>query len=321
MPTNSNGPDLSKTGMVSQGAKITSSNITCRLPCLLQQVVLGALDLAVWPNICRTRASRIMKTLLLLKTATKPHDTYTAAGERRGLRVDYEPVLEHRATNESALRDTLPLVAHGDYSGLIVTSQRAIEALATQIAVLPPSIAHSLLSQTQVWTVGTASAQALRALGFVLVGGEESGHGALMAEEILATAKPQQKPLLFLVGEIRKDIVHRALAAAHCDMQELVVYATNVRAGFREALRTRLQRDGKAIGWVGVFSPQGTEEALQELALWAPHVRLVVIGPTTREFMEKLGHPPDAVARRPQADAFMDAVCEAEPLVSSTNTT
>lgn len=186
-----------------------------------------------------------------------------------------------------------------------------------------------------IYVVGPATAAAIVALGFTAsnVYGADCGNGAALADYILSqhpsspSPPPALKPLLFLVGEIRRDVIHKALAGAGIPMQEMVVYETRVMPGFRGAFEEAVWETRKARRrWVIVFSPQGAEVALDVLNAgdsgegekeggrggekegegeW----RLAAIGPTTEEFLkEKVGRAPDVVAKKPTPVSLWEAL-------------
>ncbi|MCJ1392958.1 hypothetical protein MMC18_005830 [Xylographa bjoerkii] len=172
-----------------------------------------------------------------------------------------------------------------------------------------------------LYTVGPATARALAALQQrhlprCRVLGRDTGNGANLAAFILAHYAPPplpalappadclvatnavgneaaRAPLLFLVGEQRRDVIPRTLASRdlaggqRVRVDELVVYETRVREGFRGVFEGRLRglgverggggaegtsttiggRSGGGGGpvWVAVFSPTGCAEMVKVL--------------------------------------------------------
>jgi len=128
-------------------------------------------------------------------------------------------------------------------------------------------------------------------------------------------------PLLFLVGEQRRDIIPKTLMDhtlpddRRIQVDELVVYGTGVMESFEEDFtRLLLETKDKIMRWVVVFSPTGCEAMLRSLDLLDPETGkakasqnstkkktyIATIGPTTRDFLRsKFGFEPDVCASKP----------------------
>lgn len=150
----------------------------------------------------------------------------------------------------------------------------------------------------------------------------------------------QKKPLLFLVGETRRDIIpktlHNQTDAKRIEVQEVEVYRTEVMKAFDRHFEevaadigTRFP-DGIAI--VVVFSPQGSEIMLKNIGYLdengtpTPRAQarawmnktgsgdqvqwiLVSIGPTTRDYMrDNFGIDPDVCAEKPNAESLRNSI-------------
>ena len=204
-----------------------------------------------------------------------------------------------------------------------------------------------------LYTVGPATSRSLSALidthlPHATIHGAETGNGENLARYILdhynrchglqqgtdgtgmgtGTGK---LPLLFLVGEQRRDIIPKTLmdesgvlpVGERIGVEELVVYETRVRGDFegvfREVVqdaRGYLEEDeeeggrGKRVVWVVVFSPTGCDAMLRVLGLGGQeegqknqedrNVFVATIGPTTRDHLRsKYGFEPDVCAEKP----------------------
>ncbi|EXJ73409.1 uncharacterized protein A1O5_03169 [Cladophialophora psammophila CBS 110553] len=89
-------------------------------------------------------------------------------------------------------------------------------------------------------------------------------------------ARLQKKPLLFLVGEQRRDVIPKTLMdhegklapEERIQVDEVEVYTTVVMESFQDDFRRRIKSfkdDGVNVAVVVVFSPQGCESMLQSL--------------------------------------------------------
>ncbi|KAF4536253.1 Tetrapyrrole biosynthesis uroporphyrinogen III synthase [Lasiodiplodia theobromae] len=306
--------------------------------------------------------------VVLLKTKSTPTDGYeeffAAAGDGRYDPV-FVPVLEHRFRAD-ALKQLRADIAHGGFTGaqhakygaIIFTSQRAVEAF-TQVvqdlrreggaqqqqhdmdALLPASL--------PLYVVGPATARGLRALGLQCpILGEESGNGEVLAKIILddynrrvppppalggAGGKRkadllEKLPILFLVGEQRRDIIPKTLQAPdlpaerYTAVDEVVVYETAEMQSFRQdfaAVVAGNRQAGAEQQWVVVFSPTGGKAMLETLGKGEGSAKtpleegglrtcIATIGPTTRDYLVKCGYEPDVCAKKPSPEGVGNGI-------------
>lgn len=267
--------------------------------------------------------------------------TLRRSAERFAFAGGSEATARQKATNNPAKK----------YGGMIFTSQRAVDAFATVVAKLDPSKIEAMFDKDMpIYVVGPATANGVRALGLPCpVIGEQAGNGEALAERILEwhrTVEPEvthlndrKLPLLFLVGEQRRDIIPSTLqsedlpARDRIQVTELVVYETGEMATFEEDF-TDLIREAKVAKvkeqWVVVFSPQGCEAMLsalgwleeksgmfnagmREVMSGAMKTYVATIGPTTREFLvQELGFEPDVCAAKPTPEGVAEVIREFE---------
>lgn len=206
-----------------------------------------------------------------------------------------------------------------------------------------------------LYTVGPATSRSLSALvdahlPHATIHGAETGNGENLAHYILdhynrhhnsqrqqgteeAGGGTRKLPLLFLVGEQRRDIIPKTLmdetgvlpAEERIGVEELVVYETRVREDFEAVFRGVVQdargyiegpvdgTEGEGAVWVVVFSPTGCDAMLRVLGLGnqgqnqgqsqgrgGRNVFIASIGPTTRDHLRsKYGFEPDVCAEKP----------------------
>ena len=137
-------------------------------------------------------------------------------------------------------------------------------------------------------------------------------------------------PLLFIVGEQRRDIIPKTLMnpelpSDHCiQVDELVVYGTGVMESFEQDFTKLLHvTDGRSVRWVVVFSPTGCEAMLRALGLIDPvtgkacraqsetrnKTYIATIGPTTRDYLRnKFGFEPDVCAAKPSPEGVEEGI-------------
>lgn len=309
----------------------------------------------------------------LLKTRSSPTDAYEEhfnALDNGRFKPIFVPVLEHmfrddalRTLRRAAERfafaggseaDSRRKATHNPakkYGGLVFTSQRAVDAFATVVAKLDPAKLEKIFDKDMpIYVVGHATASGVRALGLPCeVVGEQTGNGEALANFIIEWHRTlssdvthldgRKLPLLFLVGEERRDIIPATLKSEGLGAQdripvvEVVVYETGEMTTFEEDFTTLVREAKKAKikqQWVVVFSPQGCEamlnglgwleertgnynQALREVTSGALRTQVVTIGPTTRDFLvNELRFEPDGCAEKPNPEGIGEAILRFE---------
>lgn len=300
----------------------------------------------------------------LLKTKSTPTDTYEEYFEQldNGRFVPiFVPVLEHRfrddtlrtirlsaerfafaGGSEATARQIATNNPAKKYGGMIFTSQRAVEAFGGVVAKLDPAKKAALFDKNMpFYVVGPATARGLHALDLPCqIIGEETGNGETLAKFILEhhNALPQDTthvngrklPLLFMVGEQRRDIIPSTLqsdalpAGEQIKVTEIIVYETGEMATFEEDFAVRIAAGKGAEKWIVVFSPQGCEAMLGALG-WLEEngkfsmarresrgqtdTHIVTIGPTTWEYLvQQFGFEPDFCAPSPDPKGIGAAI-------------
>lgn len=309
----------------------------------------------------------------LLKTKSAPADTYeeyfnTLNHGNGKYKPIFVPVLEHRFRDDAlrTLRRSAERFAFAGgseaneaklrkatnnpgkkYGGIIFTSQRAVDAFGSVVAKVDPTKLEALFDKDMpLYVVGPATARGVASLGLPCpVIGAETGNGEALARFILEHRKSLSRevthldgrslPLLFLVGEQRRDIIPRSLQsedlspAQRTQVTEVIVYETGEMATFEEDF-TDLLKQAKTGGvreqWVVVFSPQGCEAMLSALgwldektgkysqarreAVAGPiKTRVATIGPTTRDFLvQEFAFEPDVCAEKPSPEGLGDGI-------------
>lgn len=255
------------------------------------------------------------RSILLLKQPRDENggDPYAEALQGHG-RTQMISVLEHTLDNEARLAGVIAQ-AEDSYSGVIVTSQRAVEAWASATRSSPR------------WTrpffvVGSATERALVHVGLSpaqIFGAEEAGTGERLASFIRDwfRADPPARPLLYLVGDKRRDTISSILDNAEIALEELQVYSARPRADFvAEFERAIDEAASSRTVWIAFFSPSGAALAIPVLRRRGllDRVCIAAIGPTTHDALVKEHHVcVHATAARPDAAELLASIqaCDA----------
>ena len=236
--------------------------------------------------------------IVLLRSKDEGSDPYVSAFKQEGRKAVCEPVLGFAFPNQHTLRDRFERRDH--YTGLIATSPRAATAIDCLFAD------HGRLARVwrgaTAYTVGPKTAERLGGLGFE-PRGADAGNAKRLARRIIDD--DSSRPLLFLSGNRRRDVLPRRLTAANVAFEEVVVYETRPRENL--ALPS-----SAGSTWLVFFSPSGLEAVAHSASLDLGEYRLAAIGPTTGEALREAGQMVAAVAPKPSPEGLVSAIQAAE---------
>lgn len=263
-----------------------------------------------------------MKNIVLLKNETTPIDPYMEAMNQNGMNPIFIPLLTHTHINHALIIDFLTSAEFlNEYKALIITSQRCIESLDIILKTLKNSGFDQMdkVLNKPAYTVGPATFSVLSNLGFTDIrGGSNAGNGSILADlmindPLFAVSAPEHRKVLFLTGEIRKDIVPRKLLANGFGLKELVAYRTEDREdiverymNINESLFSGPSHDEE--NWIVFFSPQGTERIVEHILEGDIAFKIAVIGPTTNEYLLGKGLKPHVVCKKPTAASLVEEI-------------
>jgi uroporphyrinogen-III synthase len=197
---------------------------------------------------------------------------------------------------------------------------------------------------TPLYVVGPATSRTLTGLRDTFlpncdVLGQDTGNGEKLAQFILShyngahsNTSTCKLPLLFLVGEQRRDIIPKTLMSEELPkkerihVDELVLYETVEMASFPEDFETVMNEARTTTGaggviWLVVFSPTGCGALLKGLQ-WIDeetgrykgktddnNVLVATIGPTTRDYLKTtFGFEADVCAEKPSPEGVWEGI-------------
>lgn len=272
-------------------------------------------------------------------------DPYEAALRQAGYDAHFLPVLSHRLVNLDKIRQavaaklwtgsiisqqkegssdsTVDRRAASRFAGVVFTSQRAVEAWAKAGQAILEDTANGQLAwrNTPFYAVGPATASALlrldsrlRPLPSLILGAEESGSAERLASYITSRSSDMpDSPLLYLVGDKRKDTLPSLLRQQGISMHEIRAYETFQSNSFEadyEGLRKQVPFE-----WIVFFSPSGAKLLLPLLQHSTVDLvpRLAAIGPTTRDYLvEQCNLEVCAMADSPNPKSLVNAIRKAD---------
>lgn len=252
------------------------------------------------------------KPVLLLKNASVPTDPYEGIFLENGFCPEFLPLLTHRHFDRERTLEYLRSSEFVDEIPVfIITSQRAVEMLGDCLSLLEQEVKKKILSKIG-YTVGPATFSVLKTLGFSLIrGGERAGNGLKLAELIHEEVGDISTRMVFFTGVVRKDIIPRKLMEWNHNLQETVIYTTEVRDDVVKNFTNYIERTSG--GWIVFFSPQGTELIVEYIRNQRQsQFKLASIGPTTEEYLLENSIKPDITASKPHASSLYEAIVNSE---------
>lgn len=260
--------------------------------------------------------------IIFLKNKTTPLDKYEIESkDNKYSDVQFLPLIAHTHHPVEALN----LLRDNNYLSslryLIVTSQRTVECLNDSIIPTLTEEQKKKLFGLSVYTVGPATGDFLRRIGFQHVKGDDMGNGDKLSDFIIEDiGSDYQGEILSFVGAIRRDIIRKKLAQNGLAVKEVVTYETNVLNDNLDRFQNVLidiadkeECDGKSCCWVVIFSPQGAEDIVKFLKQHPTikdklDLKVSCIGPTTNDYLTRNGMNPQVVSPQPTPDSLLDAI-------------
>lgn len=254
-----------------------------------------------------------MSSVFFLKNKTVPKDPYHNVFKDQGYDITFIPLLDHIHEELSIIADYLKSSEFiQDTPALIITSQRAVEALDAALKLVDEHN-RAIIFEKLAFTVGPATYKILSELGFKNIeGGIEAGNGTVLSEIIIRRLRKDQR-VIFFTGETRRDIIPKKLTSEGYDLKELVIYKTIPKDGiierFTENFEVKKQLDNTK--WIIFFSPQGTQDIVTYLKTFQhdtqfqQNFKIASIGPTTETYLIENGITPHLVSSKPEANTLL----------------
>ena len=278
------------------------------------------------------------RRIVLILKSKKEDDNYEKLLTEHGYKPVFLPVLSFKFINQEDLAERLE--NPDKHNGLVLTSQRAVEAieLCVQGSTLKgkwDSLLKDKWSQLPVFVTGKATGKLVREkLQFRSIFGEESGNASALAEVILSTLPScVNKELLFPCANIKKETLPNIMKEKGYGIYCLTAYCTQPEPKLLESLqnlfigkeiegsssplgtcsemtgKTSVSQEQPAI--VVFFSPSGvnfTHSALKNTVKTFESTKFVAIGQSTSQEMEKYGLTVSGVPEKPDPQSLLKVI-------------
>lgn len=192
-----------------------------------------------------------------------------------------------------------------DYDGLILTSPRAIEALAK---CWDPT-KFVIWNTKRVYTLGEASCKRIKLLLGLEALGMTAGSAENLAKIVVSDSNESSK-FLFPCGNLSSELLPSMLQSKDISVDSLTVYETKENDNLRTHLMELNDSDDDLCCMV-FFSPSGCEYIHRQLQTFNNklfHLPHFAIGNSTAHKIENLGMEIAGVAAKPKAESVMESV-------------
>lgn len=240
-----------------------------------------------------------MKKVVLFKSASEEYSRAFSEHDYESIFVEplrFEIINAHQLSVQLLRRD---------YDGLVLTSPRAVEALAQ---CWDPT-KFVIWNTKRVYTIGEACCKKIKLqLGLDALG-MSAGSSENLAKIIIAE-NPETSNLLFPSGNLCLETLPTMLQAKGMNVEALTVYETKENEQLRADLMELDSSEENPCCMV-FFSPSGCEYIHRQLQTFNNrlyHLPHFAIGNTTAHKIENLGLEVAGVAARPKADSLVESV-------------
>ncbi|XP_071525943.1 uroporphyrinogen-III synthase-like [Panulirus ornatus] len=244
-----------------------------------------------------------MSIVWLLKSCEESDSRYKDTLTRNGFSPVHIPVLSFRFCNQGPLKNSLqnPL----DHSGIIFTSQRAVEAVAEIYSKLSIDCHHAW-SEKKVFVIGEATGRAVQRLLKLSYIGQESGNAQQLAPIIIRETIAFDKPLLYPCGNLGRDELPKLLVKHDRDFRALISYETSQHTELKCTIQKLISE--RLPSYMVFFSPSGvnfTLSVLKSLDVSVTGVKIIAIGPTTNTALVEQNIPVSGVCPSPTPEGLL----------------
>lgn len=224
------------------------------------------------------------------------------------------PVLSFKFDNQEELSQKLQ--DPNRYGGMVMTSQRAVEALELCVANLVSQEVwinelEKLWKEKPIFIVGKATAKAVKDKLGLQCKGDDAGSAEALVPFILQSFTPDSNTLLFPCGNLRRETIPTAMAKAGIRLDSIHVYSTCADPNVMHLLDNLMEKQG-VPSFAIFFSPSGVnfiQDILSGIKEW-DKVKLIAIGNTTAEAMKNKGWKVCAVSEQPNAHSLAKCVVQ-----------
>ncbi|XP_022815037.1 uroporphyrinogen-III synthase-like [Spodoptera litura] len=238
-----------------------------------------------------------MKKVVLFK---KESEDYVKAFHECNYRTVFVEPLQFELTCKQELTEKLLQ----DYTGIVFTSPRAIEA----VSKCWDPTRFVIWNTKKVYTIGDSSCHKIKLLLGLEAMGMSSGNAENLAK-LIVQENPANSRFLFPCGNLRSEVLPTILQSSSISVDALTVYETTENKNLRTDLMELNEADCPCC--MVFFSPSGCEYIHRQLQTFSnvlselPHF---AIGNSTAYKIENLGVEVAGIAATPKAESLVESI-------------
>ncbi|KAJ8673723.1 hypothetical protein QAD02_004985 [Eretmocerus hayati] len=196
------------------------------------------------------------------------------------------------------------------YSGLILTSPRAVTAIALANKLTQSS--HDPWTKIPVYCVGQTTETLTREqIGLTNISGSHSGNAKNLANFIVNSKRENSKsPLLLPCSNIARDVIPTVLLENGIEVEKVIVYETKAKSHLKEALQEALGQHPHVLVFFSPSIVDNTLIALDHQKTILEEFKIVAIGPATQEALLNRKIVVDGVAEKPEPKALTEIILQ-----------
>uniref|UniRef100_D3TQC3 Uroporphyrinogen-III synthase n=2 Tax=Glossina TaxID=44049 RepID=D3TQC3_GLOMM len=250
------------------------------------------------------------RTVIIFKSESESTDVYAEELHRHYFNPIFVPTLSFGFKNLDKLNAKLQ--HPDDYSGLIFTSPRCVEAVCKALKNNELPGAWKMLHN---YAVGEVTHNlAMSDLQQLFTHGKQTGTARSLAEFIIETFDGgKDLPFLLPCSNLAQDTLNLKLHEAGFRVDACEVYETKCSADLAEHMARALSSEN--IEYMAFFSPSGvncTYEYFKANNILLDNYRLVAIGPSTRRALESKNLKVHCTAERPTVEHLIKVLINPE---------
>lgn len=250
------------------------------------------------------------KKIVLLKSESESVESYKNQLRDNDFDPIFIPTLEFKFKNLDILQEKL--LNPNDYSGIIFTSPRSVEAC--EQAMNGKKLSEEWFEMHN-YCVGECTHNLIHTSFGLNTRGKHTGSANSLTEFIFENLEGARltKPFLFPCGNLKQDTLQLKLIDYGYFIEPVESYETVAHSELEENLRSALAGDDSVGSYLAFFSPSGVNSVYavaQKLDINLMKHKLIAIGPSTRKCMENSELRVYKTAEKPSVEYLVKALLD-----------
>lgn len=252
---------------------------------------------------------KMSKKIVLLKSESESVESYKNQLRENDFDPIFIPTLEFKFKNLDTLNEKLS--NPNDYSGIIFTSPRSVEAC--EQAMKRKKLSDEWFEMHN-YCVGEVTHNLIHSTFGMNTRGKHTGSANSLTEFIFENLEGARltKPFLFPCGNLKQDTLQLKLIDYGYFIEPIESYETVAHSELEENLRSALENDSGG-SYLAFFSPSGVNSVnvvAQKLNINLLKHKLIAIGPSTRKCMENSDLRVYKTAEKPSVEYLVKALLD-----------